>query len=75
MVRRPSRFKELGNYRKVFTLANEAPTTIKPMHYARFRDPGTKGKVSLCFQSRGNRHNTFSSERNGKAFASVDEIL
>ena len=52
MVRRPSRFKELGNYMKVFTLANEDPTTIKPMHYARFRDLGTKESFTLLPKSR-----------------------
>ena len=29
-------------------------------------------RVSLCFQSRGNSRNTFSSERNGKTFTSVE---
>ena len=66
--------KKSRSYRKVFTLENEAPPTIKQMHHARLRDPGTRESL-LWFQGHGNCHNTFSSESNGKTFTSVDEIL
>ena len=61
--------------KKVSTLVNEAPLTFKPMRHARLRDLGTKERVSLCFQSRGNSHNTLSSERNGKTFTSVEYFI
>jgi len=44
--------KKLRSQRKSSTTEKEAPSIVKPMHYARLRDPGTKERFSLLPKSR-----------------------